>query len=335
MPNAGERIPPGLRPPVQVTLAKAVRVLPAQDALPGTMCFEPKWDGYRLSVFRDDRTSLWSRQGKDLTRYFPELSAAAEAMIPAGCIVDGEAVVWSEGRLSFEALQQRLSAGKNRLASEARKLPASFVAFDVLCVAGRDTRGLPFRDRRALLEELATVWSAPLSLSPMTTDRELALRWFEDLADAGLEGLILKGEAQPYVGGRRIWLKYKRVHETDIVCGAVIGPMDRPTEIVAGLPFDGELRIVGRSSVLGSADSRSLARWLRPPAGPHPWPEVVKGSRIDRFNRDASPVALTLVEPVVVEVLADASWSGRSFRHSLRFLKVRPELHPMEIQPPH
>ena len=82
------------------------------------------------------------------------------------------------------------------------------------------------------------MWSAPLSLSPLTTDRELALRWFEDLADAGLGGLILKGEAQPYVGGKRIWLKYKRVHETDIVCGAVIGPIDRPTEIVAGLPIE-------------------------------------------------------------------------------------------------
>ena len=76
------------------------------------MCFEPKWDGYRLCVFRGNRTSLWSRQGRELTRYFPELSAAADAMIPAGYIVDGEAVVWSEGRLDFEALQQRLSAGK-------------------------------------------------------------------------------------------------------------------------------------------------------------------------------------------------------------------------------
>lgn len=100
---------------------------------------------------------------------------------------------------------------------------------------------------------------------------------------------LLKGEAQPYVGGKGIWLKYKSL-ETDIVCGAVIGPMDRPTEIVAGLRVCGELRIVGRSSVLRAADRRALARWLRPPASPHPWPEVVKGSTIDRFNRDASPV---------------------------------------------
>ena len=315
-------------------MAKAAKQLPAPGALPGAMCFEPKWDGYRILVFRDEKTTLWSRQGKDLTRFLPELAAAAADMIPPGFIVDCEAVVWSDGRLNFEALQQRLSAGKNRLAAIAREVPASLVAFDVLCVAGHDARDLPFRDRRALLEELATIWTPPLSLSPLTTDREEAVRWFEEQGEAGLEGLVIKGDAQPYAGGKRIWLKHKRILETDVVCGAVVGPIDRPTEIVAGLWIGGELRIVGRSSVLGPADRRALARWLKPPAGAHPWPAVVKGTTLDRFNRDASPVALTLVEPVVVEVLADSSWSGRSFRHSLRFRRARPELPPEAVQPP-
>lgn len=128
--------------------------------------------------------------------------------------------------------------------------------------------------------------------------------------------------------------KFKRIQETDVVCGAVVGPIDRPTEIVAGLWLGGTLRIVGRSSVPRPADSRALARWLKPPEGPHPWPAVVKGTTLDRFNRDASPVALTLVEPVVVEVLADSSWSGRSYRHSLRFRRARPELRPEAVQPP-
>ncbi|HAG58008.1 MAG TPA: hypothetical protein DCL83_01190 [Arthrobacter bacterium] len=41
-----EGIPAGLRPPMEVALAKAVKVLPAANALPGQLCFEPKWDGY-------------------------------------------------------------------------------------------------------------------------------------------------------------------------------------------------------------------------------------------------------------------------------------------------
>lgn len=70
MPSPAEGIPPALRPPIDVALAKAVKVLPDPNALSGEMCFEPKWDGYRLIALREgDGTSLWSRQGKNLTRY--------------------------------------------------------------------------------------------------------------------------------------------------------------------------------------------------------------------------------------------------------------------------
>lgn len=335
MAQSGEMIPAALHPPLEVVLAKAVKGVPSPAALPGKMLFEPKFDGYRILVFRDrDRARLWSRQGKELTRYFPELVEAAAAMIPSGCVVDGEAVMWSEGRLNFEALQRRLSAGREGLRAMVLERPANFVGFDVLGVAGQDARGLPLSDRRALLEELATVWAPPLSLSPQTAERDLARQWFEGLAGAGMEGLVAKSSTQTYKGGKRMWLKAKHVSEVDVVCAAVIGPMERPTEIVAGLPITGELRIVGRSSPLKAADSRTLSHLLRPPAGPHPWPAVVKGTTLDRFNRDTSPTALTLVDPVVVEVLADSAWSGQSFRHSLRFRRVRPELDPAHVEVP-
>ncbi|MFC9336422.1 hypothetical protein [Arthrobacter sp. NPDC057009] len=150
MTRSGEVTASALRPPLEVVLAKAVKGIPAPAALPGQMLFEPKFDGYRALIFRDqDRVRLWSRQGKDLTRYFPDLEEAAAAMIPPGCVVDGEAVVWSEGRLNFEALQRRLSAGREGLRSMLVELPANFVGFDILGVAGQDARGLTLSDRRA------------------------------------------------------------------------------------------------------------------------------------------------------------------------------------------
>lgn len=141
----------------------------------------------------------------------------------------------------------------------------------------------------------------------------------------------IKGTDQPYTPGVRSWLKLKHRETVEVVCGAVIGPITRPSEIVAGLVLDGELRIVGRSSPLKGAEARELARWLQPARGHHPWPATVKGTTLDRFNRDKEPVALTLVEPVVVEVSADTAWSGRSFRHALRLLRARPELSPGEV----
>lgn len=63
-------IPAALHPPVALALAKAVERIPNPSALPGTLIFEPKWDGFRaVFLVGADGVSLWSRQGKELTRY--------------------------------------------------------------------------------------------------------------------------------------------------------------------------------------------------------------------------------------------------------------------------
>lgn len=331
--NAG--LPAGLAPPVKVALARAVDKMPRSGASHGALLFEPKWDGYRCVAVRDDRgATLWSRQGKELSGYFPELCSAIVSAVPAGCVIDGEAVIWNHGRLNFTALQQRLGAGQRTLPGLVAAAPANYVAFDVLAVAGHDARDLRLSQRRALLEELANGWEPPLSLSPATTDREIAVQWFKDLPPTGIEGLVIKDLNQPYTPGARSWLKLKQRETVEIICGAVIGSINQPSEVVAGLVLDGKLRIVGRSTPLKTRDSRELARWLHPPVGEHPWPTIVKGAALDRFTRDKESVALTLVAPVVVEVSADTAWSGSSFRHPLRLLRVRPELSPGDVALP-
>jgi ATP-dependent DNA ligase len=331
-PPAGTGLPAGLAPPIKVALARSVTKMPRAGALPGKLIYEPKWDGYRAIGIRDNNgATLWSRQGKDLTRYFPELVAAIASEVPPGCVIDGEAVIWTQGRLDFSALQQRLGAGPKTLPGLLGRTPANYTAFDILAVAGHDARDLPLHQRRALLEELAKGWKPPLSLSPATTDPDEAARWFDELPHTGIEGLVIKDTDQPYTPGARNWLKLKRRETVEVICGAVIGPITRPSEVVAGLVLDDELRIVGRSAPLKTAAARELARWLEPPRRVHPWPATVKGTALDRFNRDKEPVVLTLVEPVVVEVSADTAWSGRSFRHPLRLLRARPELSPADI----
>lgn len=330
-------LPPELRPPLALAAAKPVNRIPAPTALPGGCLYEPKWDGFRTSLtVTETGAVLFSRQGKDLTRYFPDVIAAAEEQIPPGCVVDGETLIWSNGRLDFNSLQQRMTTSKAALPAFIRERPASFAAFDVLAVAGQDTRALPLRDRRALLEELARTWEPPLNLSPATTDPDEAAIWFEQLPETGVEGLVVKGSGQPYEGGVRQWLKVKHRQDLDVVCAAVIGRRDRPTAIVAGLPIGGWLWIVGRTTQLTAAASKALAAHLHIPREDHPWPEEITPGTLDRFTKDKSPVRLTLVEPIVVEVSADVAWPGRSFRHPLRYLRARPELDPDSVEvPPH
>ncbi|MDP9115681.1 MAG: ATP-dependent DNA ligase [Actinomycetota bacterium] len=329
-PAAG--LPTALRPPIEVALARAADAIPRARALPGGSQYEPKWDGFRLLVVRDgDRTSLWSRHGKDLTAGFPDLAAAAGAQIPDGTVVDGEAVIWADGRSDFDRLQQRLTARGPALARIARRSPAVFVGFDLLAVAGHDIRRHPLRTRRALLEELASEWTGALQLSPASTDPAQARTWFAELPATGIEGLVVKGLDQPYRGGRRDWVKVKHRDTLEVVCAAITGTLRHPQELIVGLPIDGTLRIVGRSTPLHAAAASRLGEQLRAPSGAHPWPAVLPSSALNRFGTRRDPEATMRIEPIVVEVTADIALSGTSFRHPVRYVRTRPELTPADL----
>lgn len=329
-----ESLPPALQPPVAVALAKLVKAFPGPNALPGGLWAEPKWDGYRTTAFHtDNQVTLWSRQGKELTGILPDLAEVIADQVPPGVVLDGEAVIWNKDRLDFEALQHRMVTSRAALPALVKELPASFVVFDVLAVAGQDTRGVPFSGRRQLLEELARDWAAPLALSPITGNMDLAKTWLRDLPATGIEGLVIKGGGQAYKAAR-IWLKLKHVNVLDVVCAAVIGSVTQPQAIIAGLPLGGELKIVGRSTVLSTKVGRDLGRHLQPAGPGHPWPEEISESSLNRFSKDKGPVRLTLVEPVVVEVSADVSWSGTSFRHPVAYRRARPELDPSDVRVP-
>ena len=194
--------------PVSVMLAKT------QDTIPrpgpgGGLAFEPKWDGYRgcLQMHPDGTIRLWSRNGTNLSDAFPDLVEAARLQIPAGLVLDGEVVVLVEGRLSFDHLQHRMVSSPSAAARLARSHPASYVAFDILAVGGRDVRGLRWRDRRMLLDELADGFTPPLQVSPVTEDYETASEWFATLTAMGVEGLVIKSVASRYVPAERGWVR--------------------------------------------------------------------------------------------------------------------------------
>jgi ATP-dependent DNA ligase len=323
-------LPPDLAGPVAVELAKPVARIPPPHALPGGCRYEPKWDGYRLVIVRDGRsTRLWSKQGRDLTDRFPDLVAAAVAQIPAGTVVDGEVVIWNGSRLDFGLLQRRMVTSARVVPALVAEHPASYVAFDLLAVGRRDLRGEKLSRRRAELEALAERWAPPLQLSPATADLDEARRWFDDFRSAGVEGLVAKGAGTRYVPGRREWLKVKSWETTEVVAGGVIGPLERPSQLVAGLYRDGELVVVGRTSPLSPRQAEELAAVLTPAGEGHPWPDRIGTGR---FGGGRLSVPLTKVEPtVVVEVSADAALQAGVFRHPMRYLRVRPDLRPDDL----
>ncbi|MDQ3630651.1 MAG: ATP-dependent DNA ligase, partial [Actinomycetota bacterium] len=123
-----------LRPPVLPQLATSASTLPSG----GDWAYEPKWDGFRALAFVDAGTVyLQSRNGKDLTRYFPEVTFP-----PGRYVLDGELVA-----SSFDTLGQRIHPARSRVERLAAETPATFVAFDLLAEDDEVLLERPFLDR--------------------------------------------------------------------------------------------------------------------------------------------------------------------------------------------
>ncbi|WP_278929673.1 ATP-dependent DNA ligase [Pseudomonas qingdaonensis] len=176
---------------------------------------EWKWDGIRAQVVkREGQLWVWSRGEELLTERFPELQALA-AVLPDGCVVDGEIVVWRDGVQPFALLQQRIgrkTLGKKILADA----PVVLLGYDLLEWQGADWRSRPQAERRAQLEALVQTTAHPaLRLSPVLqgdTWAELAAQR-EASRSLGVEGLMLKARDALYGVGRTkdmgVWWKWK------------------------------------------------------------------------------------------------------------------------------
>src|SRR5262245_31328959 len=109
-----------VNPPVLPMLAKRASELPEGEG----WLFEPKWDGFRVLVFRDgDELLLQSREEKPLDRYFPELHAPLAAQLPRRCVLDGEIVIATRAGLDFEALQSRIHPAASRIELLSQRIP--------------------------------------------------------------------------------------------------------------------------------------------------------------------------------------------------------------------
>src|SRR5947207_3864839 len=153
---------PGKNVPFPPMEAELVSELPEN----GAWRYEPKWDGFRGVLENDNgELALWSRNGRPLLRYFPELRPLGELM-PKSSALDGEIVISRDGKLDFDAMQLRLHPAESRIRKLSAEIPATFVAFDLLLWHGKPVWEQPIEKRRTQLEKLAK----GIALSPVSED---------------------------------------------------------------------------------------------------------------------------------------------------------------------
>ncbi|MGC5036122.1 MULTISPECIES: ATP-dependent DNA ligase [unclassified Streptomyces] len=326
-------------PPVLPMLAKSVAAIPAD------MHYEAKWDGFRAIVFRDgDEVELGSRNGKPLTRYFPELVAAVRERLPERCVVDGEIVIAREGHLDFDALSERIHPADSRVRTLAERTPASLVAFDLLALGDESLMNAPLTERRERLAEALSGVTAPVHLAPATTDIEVARRWFEQYEGAGLDGVVAKPPGGRYRPDERAMFKIKHERTADVVVagyrlhksGPVVG------SLLLGLHDDrGALQHVGVCAAFTMKRRAELVGELEPlrmdDVSGHPWAawsdEAAHASaRLpgapSRWSGRKDLSWVPLRPERVAEVAYDHMENGQRFRHTARFRRWRPDRTP-------
>ena len=330
-------------------LAKAADGLPSDEG----WLFEPKWDGFRAIVFRDgDEVLIQSRDLKPLDRYFPELAAPIRASLPERCVVDGEVVISKDGELQFEALLLRIHPAASRVKMLAEESPASFVGWDLLALDNRDLRATSQGERRTLLETAFNRVTAPIHLTPATTDRALAQDWFHRFEGAGLDGVIAKRLSEPYQPGKRAMLKIKHQRTADCVVAGFRwhknGPGTHVGSLLLGLFDDaGTLHHVGITSSFTWDRRAALVAELEPfrenAVEGHPWGDWAEwaaaaqasGQRVpgatSRWNRGKDLSWEALRPERVVEVAYD-HLQGDRFRHGTTFKRWRPDKPPAECR---
>lgn len=332
-------------PPVSPMLAKSVR------SIPPAASYEPKWDGFRSICFRDgDHVELGSRNERPMTRYFPELVAAAKAELPRRCVIDGEIVISTMRatgtRLDFEALQQRIHPADSRVRMLAEATPASFIAFDLLALGDDDYTRRPFSERRAaLVDALADSGACPgssIHVTPATTDLDTAHRWFDEFEGAGLDGVIAKPLDITYQPDKRVMFKIKHERTADcVVAGYRVhkSGADAIGSLLLGLyQDDGQLASVGVIGAFPMAERRRLFAELQPLVtdfSDHPWnwaaheagERTPRKNEYSRWNAGKDLSFVPLRPERVVEVRYD-HMEGRRFRHTAQFNRWRPDRDP-------
>jgi ATP-dependent DNA ligase len=300
-----------LKPPVLPQLARSRASLPEGD----TWAYEPKWDGFRSIAFVDgEDVHLQSRNGKDLTRYFPELRFP-----PGRYVLDGEIVIHGpSGRQEFDLLGQRIHPAASRIARLAEETPAVFIAFDLLARDDDVLLEQPYAERRAALEALV---ADPVQLTPKVDTAADAERWLRDA-----EGVIAKETAAPYRPGERVGMvKVKRVRTIDaVVMGWRPGKAEGTVgSLILGLYDEsGRLREVGHSSGFTAREKRELVATL----APYETGERGTGDA-SRWTAGRELEWVMLRPELVVEITFDHASDGR-IRHGAKVQRWREDKPP-------
>jgi bifunctional non-homologous end joining protein LigD len=261
--------------------------------------YEIKWDGYRaLAYLQKGKVALRSRNNKSFEKYYPIYDAFKQWS--ANAVIDGEIVVLNDkGQSDFGALQNWRSEADGSLI---------YYIFDLLWLDGRDLTGLPFSERRALLQSITPDDSIiRYSESFETGGKE----FFAKAQRLGLEGIMAKRTDSIYSPGARSrdWLKIKTASRQEVVIGGFTRNEDSPklfSALLVGVFEKGRLQYTGK---VGTGYTEQMQRDMMKQFKPlirkeSPFATIPDINQPSRFRPNPPEAKATWLKPVLVGEVA-------------------------------
>jgi bifunctional non-homologous end joining protein LigD len=282
---------------------------------------EIKFDGYRVICrINGPDVRLSTRRGNDWTASFPNLARAARQLRARDAIIDGEVVVLdARGLSNFQSLQNALGRGREK--------DVVYCAFDLLYLDGRDLRGLPLTERKALLAQLLE--HAPTSIRYTDHVEGNGPTFFKQACELSLEGIVSKRSDAPYRSGRtRDWLKVKCLNRQEFVIAGFTDPEGGRSgfgALVLGVhEKDGRLRHIGKVGTgfteATLEDLHARLRKLERTSPPFDRPPTGRAAR-----------GVHWVEPTLVAEVAFSGWTDDGILRHPRFEGLREDKPPAEV----
>src|SRR5690554_3974889 len=214
--------------------------MPAEPFDSAAHLFEIKWDGLRCLAFLAENTHLQSRNLREITFQYPELSDLHRIIRADRAILDGEIIVFNEGSgtPNFFKLQSRMHAKTSgSIKAGRRENPVIYVVFDLLFLQEENLLQVPFWKRREYLEGIYAP-SPHLILSECFPEQGRS--FFAQVKKLGLEGIVAKERNGLYFPGKRspVWKKSRVTRSAHfIICGYTKNPRGRAdlSALVIGL----------------------------------------------------------------------------------------------------
>jgi bifunctional non-homologous end joining protein LigD len=308
-------------------LATASTELPPDDDAWG---YEFKWDGVRAIVYVDGgRARALSRNNRDITPSYPELSEMAAAIGSRRLILDGELVAFdADGRPSFGELQSRMHVTeRNAVRRLVTQKPVTFLIFDLLYDDGESLLSTAYSERRERLDALGLAgdsWHTP----PWFAGG--GAKVFAASKQQRLEGIVMKRLTSTYSPGARSrdWLKLKNmVMQEVVIVGWKPGEGHREGAIGALLlaipDDDGNLRYVGN---VGTGFTDAMLRDLKADLAPL----EVQTSTVEAVPRLQSKNA-HWVTPTLVGEVTFSEWTSEGRLRHPSWRGLRPDKSAAEV----